>query len=101
MEVHTILKSSNGVAVAKTLKWRYDASKRKLVLKQNDGHSISVTGFNNDGGVRWYVSGLIGGTLIDGTTRVVFVGERVLRGVDGDVGDLVGSLNVPYAFGWT
>lgn len=101
VEVHTILKSSNGVAVAKTLKWRYDASKRKLVLKQNDGHSISVTGFNNDGGVRWYVSGLIGGTLIDGTTRVVFAGERVLRSVDGNVGDLVGSLNVPYAFGWT
>lgn len=101
VEVHTILKSSNGVAAAKTLKWRYNATKRKLVLDQNDGHNITVSGFNNDGGVKWYVSGLIGGTLIDGTTRVTFAGERVLKGVDGNVGDAVSSLNVPYAFGWT
>lgn len=101
VEVHTILKSSNGASVAKTLKWRYDASKKKLVLKRNDGHSITVSGFNNDAGVKWYVSGLIGGVLIDGTTRVSFAGERVLKGVEGNAGDIVGSLKVPYAFGWT
>lgn len=101
VEVHTILKSSNGAVAAKTLKWRYSAASKKLVLSQNDGHSITVSGFNNDNGVKWYVSGLIGGELIPNTTRVTFAGERVLKGVDGNEGDIVGSLNVPYAFGWT
>lgn len=103
VEVHTIIKNNlePSTVVAKTLKWRYDAKKKKLVLKQDDGHSIEVLGFNNDGGTKWYVSGLIGGALIPGTTRVTFSGERVLKGVSGNENDIVGSLNVPYAFGWT
>lgn len=101
VEVHTIIKSSRGAQVVKTLKWRYDATKKKLVLTRDDGHSIEVSGFNNDNGVKWYISGLIGGVLIPNTTRVAFAGERVLKGVEGNEGDIVGSLNVPYAFGWT
>lgn len=101
VEVHTILQSSSGRAVAKTLKWRYNKAKHKLVLRQNDGHSLSISGFNNDGGVKWYISGMIGGTLIPNTTQVAFEGERVLKGVDGNIGDVIGSLNVPYSFGWT
>lgn len=101
VEVHTILKSSRGTQVAKTLTWHYDASGRKLILKPEDGHSITVSGFNNDNSTKWYISGLIGGALKPGTTQVSFEGVRELRAVDGSEGDIVGSLNVPYSFGWT
>lgn len=99
--VHTIIKSTSGTVAVKTLPWLYDANKRKLVLNPDDGHSITIPNFNNDGGVKWYLSGLVGGDLIDGTTRVTFSGERVLQGSDGTMGATVGSLNVPYSFGWT
>lgn len=99
VDVHTILKSSTGTAVAKTLKWKYVASKKKLVLSQSDGHDITVSGFNNDSGVKWYISGLIGGDLAG--TKVEFMGTRVVKGVDGNAGDALGSMSVPYAFGWT
>lgn len=99
VEVHTILKSSTGINAAKTLKWKYVAAKKKLVLSPADGHDIPVSGFNNDNGVKWYISGLIGGDLAG--TRVEFMGTRVVKGVDGNAGDALGSMSVPYAFGWT
>lgn len=101
VEVHTIIKSnrSGAVPIAKTLKWRYDATKRTLVLKQDDGHSIAVPSFNNDSGTKWYISGLIGGVLND--TKVEFMGARVVKGVAGNAGEALGSMEVPYAFGWT
>lgn len=105
VEVHTILKSSRGTTAVKTLKWKYDATKKKLVLGptdtdiSKDANNIPVSGFNNDGGTKWYISGLIGGTL-SGTT-VSFEGTRSVKGVAGNAGDALGSLNVPYAFGWT
>lgn len=102
VKVHTILKSSTGIVAVKTLKWRYDAAKKKLVLKQTDGHDIEVSGFNNDNGTKWYISGLIDDApLFVSGTKVGFMGTRVLKGVDGNVGDALGSIAVPYAFGWT
>lgn len=101
IDVHTILKSSNNVSVAKTLKWRYDELSKKLILSSADGHNIEVANFNNDNGVKWYISGLIGGTLNTDTKTVAFEGTRELTGVEGSEGDFVGSLEVPYAFGWT
>lgn len=102
VKVHTILKSSTGIVAVKTLKWRYDAAKKKLVLKQTDGHDIEVSGFNNDNGTKWYISGLIDdASLFVSGTKVGFMGTRVLKGVDGNVGDALGSIAVPYAFGWT
>lgn len=99
--VHTIVKSSKNDYAIRTLTWCYDAPRRKLVLKQSAENSIPVSGFNNDAGTKWYVSGLIGGDLKAGTTEVSFAGTRVLNGVNGAIGDVVGALNVPYAFGWT
>lgn len=99
VSVHTVLKSSSGTVVAKTLKWRYQLSQHKLVLKPEDGHFLDVVGFNNSAGTRWYVSGMIGGVL--NGTEVSFSGTRRLHGTSGRVGDVVGSLEVPYAFGWT
>lgn len=98
VEVHTILKSSTGTTAAKTLKWRYNATKKKLILNQ-DTHDIEVEGFNNDNSTKWYISGLIGGVL--NGTQVEFMGTRVVKGVDGNAGDALGSMEVPYAFGWT
>lgn len=100
VEVHTILKSSNGVYKAQTLTWRYDLKTNKLILKK-DTHSISIPGFNNDAGVKWYISGIIGGTLAPGTTQVSFKGTRVLQGTEGNEGDIIEGLDVPYTFGWT
>lgn len=101
VDVHTIIKSSSNVSVAKTLKWRYDAQAKKLVISEADGHSIKVANFNNDDNVQWYISGLIGGTLDTNAKTVFFQGTRELTGVQGSEGDVVGSLEVPYAFGWT
>lgn len=98
--VHTILKSNKGAVVAQTVNWRYDLKTRKLVLKPNDGHNITVSNFNNDNSTKWYISGMIGGSLQAGTTKVNFQGTRSLRGVAGASGDVVGNLEVPYAFGW-
>lgn len=98
--VHTILKSNKGAVVAQTVNWRYDLKTRKLVLRPNDGHSITVSNFNNDNSTKWYISGMIGGTLQAGTTQVNFQGTRSLRGVAGASGDVLGNLEVPYAFGW-
>lgn len=100
VDVHTIIKSnlSDVPAVAQTLKWRYDAKKKKLVLKPNS-HNIPIEHFNNDNSRKWYISGLIGGAL--NGTQVEFMGTRVVKGVDGNVGDALASMEVPYAFGWT
>lgn len=100
VDVHTIIKSnlSDIPAVAQTLKWRYDAKKKKLVLKPNS-HNIPIEHFNDDNSRKWYISGLIGGAL--NGTQVEFMGTRVLKGVDGNVGDALASMEVPYAFGWT
>lgn len=99
VEVHTIIKSSTGAVSAETLKWEYEAKKKKLVLSRTNGHSITVSGFNNDNSVKWYISGLIGGTL--NGTKVEFMGARVVKGVNGNAGDALGSMEIPYAFGWT
>lgn len=101
VDVHTIIKSDKGVAKAETLQWRYDLKKKKLVLDRSNGHKISIVGFNNDSSTKWYVSGLIGGELLPGATEVHFAGERTLRGVSGLANEDLGSLEVPYAFGWT
>lgn len=101
VDVHTIIKSSSNVSVVKTIKWRYDAQVKKLVISEADGYSIKVANFNNDDNVQWYISGLIGGTLDANAKTVFFQGTRELTGVQGAEGDVVGSLEVPYAFGWT
>lgn len=100
--VHTIIKSNTGAYGIQTLMWRYDESNKKLVLKQDDGNNISVSNFNYDTpNTKWYVSGLLApGTVLNGT-KVEMMGTRVLKGVSGNAGDVVGDLNVPYAFGWT
>lgn len=104
IQVHTVLKSSRGTVVAKTLMWKYNAASKKLVLSPTstdiaqDTNNIVVSAFNNDGGVKWYISGLIGGTL--NGTKVTFRGTRKLQGAS-NAGDAVGNLDVPYAFAWT
>lgn len=103
VEVHTILKSSDGIVVAKTLKWGYEAHDKKLHLRQAL-HNIAIPQFNSDSGRRWYISGLMApGTTLSGpgNTKVVLSGTRKLLGVSGNAGDSIGELNVPYAFGWT
>lgn len=104
VEVHTVLKNiGNREAVAKTLKWRYDAKKKKLILKptskdiSKDENNIIVSNSRIHTG--WYISGMIGGVL-EGT-KVRFEGSRELKGVEGNKGDIIDGLNVPYAFGWT
>lgn len=105
VEVHTIIKSlvnndvSKGTSVVKTLKWKYDATKKKLVLRRDDGHNIVVPNFNNDNNTKWYISGVIGGVL--NGTKVEFMGDRVVKGFDGNAGEDLGSMNIPYAFAWT
>lgn len=101
--VHTIVKSSEGVAVAKTLNWIYNAQTRKLVLKdtQRLDNGITVSRFNNDNGVKWYISGMIGGELVSGSTQVVFNGNRQLKGTPAMEGAVIDHLDAPYAFGWT
>lgn len=109
VDVHTIVKSSDGEYGVKTLKWRYDVVKKVLELapsvKDAQGteysNDIQIHEFNNDNDKKWYISGLIGGTLTPNLAHVDFEGFRVLKGIDGNPGDVMGSLNVPYAFGWT
>lgn len=110
VDVHTIIKSnrSNDVGVVQTLKWRYDAESKKLVLTpkvKSDGveyiNELIVNDFNDDSGAKWYISGMLGGTLDPLTKKVSFKGTPELRGADGNQGDILGDLNVPYAFGWT
>ncbi len=103
--VHMILKSDKNAYGIASIYWTYDAEKRRLVLKQSDeGNNIEVTGFTNDAGTRWYVSGLIGGSRVnpsDPTSATfAFEGERELTGVQ-QIGDAISKLKVPYAFPWT
>lgn len=100
--VHMILKSNKDAYGIASIYWTYDAEKKRLVLKQSDaGNNIEVTGFTNDTGTRWYVSGLIGGSRVSPTsTTFAFEGERELTGVQ-EIGDAISRLKVPYAFPWT
>lgn len=100
--VHMILKSNKNAYGIASINWTYDAEKKRLVLKQSDaGNNIVVSGFNNDAGTRWYVSGLIGGSRVGSTsTTFAFEGERELTGVQ-QIGDAISKLKVPYAFPWT
>lgn len=106
VEVHTLIRS-NGIyaTCVKTLKWTWVASERKLVLKTSTDPSqnISVPFFNNDGGRKWYIAGLLApGTTVDEMYKTVsFSGIRELRGVSGSVGNDLSNLNIPYWFGWT
>lgn len=108
VDVHTIIKSNRpgDTGVAQTLKWRYSTAKKMLelgpIVKDSHGveyrNDIAVSGFNNNNGTKWYISGLIGGALSG--TKVEFMGTRVVKGVLGNVGDALESMEVPYAFGW-
>lgn len=98
VDVHTIIRGSNGDKEAKTLKWKYDASTKKLVLEQKESPFTSVNLATS--GVKWYVSALLApGTRLEGT-QVAFAGKRELRGLKKGETQL-GELEVPYALGWT
>lgn len=106
IEVHTIVMSDapGATASVKTLKWTYDASSKKLVLKtsKDPSQSITISGFNRDNGVKWYVAGLLApGSEVTSDLKVSLSGERQLRAVMGNVGDELGHLNVPYWLRWT
>lgn len=97
--VHTIIKGNNGAFGVKTINWKYNATRGRLVLETRDaGNEISIANFNND--TDWYVSGVIGGTL-DGTKVKIDHPTRVLKGVTVANGSDLGNIEVPYAFGWT
>lgn len=104
VEVHTFISNTlRGLVAAKTLKWRYDAHRKMLILAPtdrdnlaNDKNSMTIprfTPFLEGSGDEWYISGMIGGTLDD--FRVRFEGTRILMASDSE-GDLMGSLEVPY-----
>lgn len=99
--VHTIVKSSDGIRVVKTINWTYVESAKTLRLKQTDhgGDYITIPNFNNDNGRKWYVAGMIGGDL--NGYQVEFNGEKVLTETDGSENSIAGSLHVPYYFTWT
>lgn len=102
VEVHTLIRSSDGIVGAKTLKWRYDGAKKRLVLKvsTDPGQNISVPKFNNDSGRTWQMAAMLApGTTLEGT-QVSIQGNRNLRFVRGDIGDDLGDLNVPYWTDW-
>lgn len=101
--VHTILKNSTGtVTLAKTLNWEYRAKDRTLLLRQTSANSFMVTNFNNNNNVKWYIAGLFAhGTTLNETNKTVTLsGIRALRGVSGNVGEVVGNFSVPYWTGW-
>lgn len=102
VDVHTIVRSSDGIAGVATLKWKCVSDGRKLVLKasKESNKNITIANFNNDGGRRWYIAAMIGGTLRANSTEVDFSGTRELRGVSGNIGDNLGNLNIPYWTGW-
>lgn len=109
VDVHTIIKSNRNASVVKTLKWRYDSGSKRLQLlpvvrdAQNREYKndITIADFNADSGTKWYISGMIGGALDANNKTVSIEGVRQLNGVVGTEGNIVGSLDVPYAFGWT
>lgn len=94
VEVHTIIWGANGHKEAKTLKWKYDALTKKLVLK---GTFDQIYFTSQD---KLYLSALLAPNTQLADTRVSFAGTRELHGVKVG-GDLMGELNVPYALAWT
>lgn len=100
VEVHTVIKSnrSGATPTIAALKWKYDAAKKKLVLSSGS-HDLTIANFNNDNSTKWYISGFIGGVLSG--TQIEFMGTRVLKGFNGNAGEALGSMDIPYAFGWT
>lgn len=102
--VYTILRSTaSTVPVVQPLTWEYVASKKKLQIKQIPANDIEVSNFHNEGGVKWYVAGMLapGGTL-SGLSTLRFEGTRALYGIDPNAGvPEEFSLKVPYWFGWT
>lgn len=100
VEVYTVIKSdrSGATPTIAALKWKYDAAKKKLVLRSST-HDLTIANFNNDNSTKWYISGFIGGAL--NGTQIEFMGTRVLKGFDGNAGEALGSMDIPYAFGWT
>lgn len=99
--VHTVVKSDGGVVAVKTVKWTYDANTKTLNLKAGDeGNDFPLPDFNNEGGKKWYVTGMIGGELLSADNTVVLTQKRDLKPV-ANLNDDLGSYDVPYAFPWT
>lgn len=102
--VITMLASNAGDYGYAVLNWTYNGRTRSLVLSPEDG-SISVPNFNNDGGRKWFIAGLIA----NGTAELSTNGTLTLKNVDYAPGPLKGgaiaedllALKVPYKFDWT
>lgn len=98
--VHTMIKGSNGAIAAKTLDWTYDAKTKTLRLKHGDeGNNFSLADFNHENGRKWYVTGMIGGSL-GPDHSVIVIPTKDLRAIS-NLNDQLGSYDIPYAFPWT
>lgn len=100
VDVHTMIKSNTGAIAAKTVKWTYSADTKTLrLLPGDEGNAFPLTNFNNENSRKWYVTGMIGGTL-GADHSVVVTPTRDLKAA-ANLNDELGSYDVPYAFAWT
>ncbi|WP_235316929.1 hypothetical protein [Porphyromonas sp. COT-290 OH860] len=96
-----MIKGSNGAIAAKTVNWIYDAETKTLQLKHGyEGNEFPLSDFNHEGGRKWYVTGMIGGSLGSSDHTVIVSPTKDLKAVS-NLNDELGAYDIPYAFPWT
>lgn len=104
VQVHTAIKSSDGLFFAKTLPWKYYADSKLLKLEGEQAFislGTSEGQFTNDNNRRWYITGMIGGTLNESTGEVIMTPRQELKGYNSSSTDKSLDLDIPYAFMWS
>ncbi|MDO4691950.1 MAG: hypothetical protein Q4A64_03645 [Porphyromonadaceae bacterium] len=99
--VHTMIKSNKGQVASKTVQWTYHAETKTLSLRHGDsGNEFILSNFNHEEGRKWYVTGMIGGSLGTSDHTVIVSPIKDLKAIS-NLNDELGSYDIPYAFPWT